>query len=96
FLQVSRPDDGKRALISGIYVGEGYQSDHKADEWSARRRVLQYRIMEGKVLENDFASTIFIYDGNWSSASLTQLQRAGWAHICQLPDIENALQEAFS
>lgn len=37
-------------LLNAIYIGEGYGSDHKADEWVARRRALGYRMIDGTII----------------------------------------------
>ena len=89
--------DGRReVLVNALYVGEGYGSDHKADEWSARRRSLGYRLGDDEVNTSGRAGYIFVVDGVWLDKSIRKLHSAGWDHVCRLPDLEDTLKEIFA
>jgi hypothetical protein len=87
--------DGQQIILNSLYVGEGYGSDHKADEWSARGRALGYRMAGGEVEQVSYLAFVFVVDGEWSEKSLKKLHSAGWTHICQLPDVEDTLRNIF-
>ena len=91
---VVRSDAGS-ILLKAIYVGEGYGSDHKADEWSARIRSLGYRIENGVPAVQKRLANVLVVDGEWSEKSLKKLHSAGWTHICQLPDVDRTLRSIF-
>jgi hypothetical protein len=88
-------DGKKEVLLNALYVGEGYGSDHKGDEWSARVRALGYRITSGLVKRAKFSTCVFVLDGEWSEKSIKKLHSAGWTHICQLPQVEDTLRSIF-
>lgn len=89
--------DGQReVLVNALYIGEGYGSDHKADEWSARRRSMGYRLGDEEVNTSDRAGYLFVVDGAWLDKSIRKLHNAGWDYICRLPDLEHTLEEIFA
>jgi hypothetical protein len=83
------------ALLNALYIGEGYGSDHKADEWSARRRSLGYRFDPTGVHPVRRAGYIFVIDGIWVDKSIKKLHTAGWTHIIRLPELELVLRDIF-
>ncbi len=85
----------KEVLINALYVGEGYGSDHKADEWSARRRSLGYRIIGGTITAATRVGYVIVLDGVWAQKSLKKLHAAGWTHICQPHQLKDTLKECF-
>ena len=93
--KLCKADSKSYALMNGLYIGGGYSSDHKADEWSGRLRSLLYRYNDGKFEKAKIEAAIFVYDGNWSEKSLTKMKRNGWTHICQIHELRATLINIF-
>lgn len=87
--------DGKEVLLNSLYVGEGYGSDHKADEWSARRRSLGYSLSGTTITPSSRAGYVMVLDGVWGEKSVRKLHAAGWTHICQPPQLKETLKACF-
>lgn len=88
--------DGRReVLANSLYIGEGYGSDHKADEWAARRRSLGYRFADGQVQPLHRAGYVFVVDGVWTDKSIRKLHTAGWDNICRPSELEGVLEGLF-
>lgn len=88
--------DGKTVvLVNALYIGEGYGSDHKADEWSARRRSLGYRSDSAGVHPVKRAGYIFVVDGVWTDKSIKKLHAAGWTHVIRLSELESVIKDIF-
>ncbi len=86
----------KSVLVNALYIAPTYGSDHKADEWSARRRAIGYRLKNGNIVEAEaHDGYIFVVDGTWSEKSIRKLYRSGWNHICQLHKLQSKLVEIF-
>jgi hypothetical protein len=85
----------KVAVAKVLYVGAGYGPDHKADEWSARRRSLGYRLVGEVVEPTDRLGYVFVLDGVWTPKAVRKLHAAGWDRICRLPDLEGCLRHLF-
>lgn len=83
-------------LLNALYVGENYGSDHKADEWSARRRSLGYRLTGDVIAPVERHAYVMVLDGVWTQKSATKLHAAGWTHVCRLHDLRNTLNKLFS
>lgn len=83
-------------LLNALYVGENYGSDHKADEWSARRRSLGYRLSGDAVVPVDRRAYVMVLDGVWTQKSATKLHAAGWSHVCRLHELRNTLRKLFA
>jgi hypothetical protein len=81
----------KRFYLTAIAVGPNYSSDHKADEWSARRRMFAYRVIKGKCAKAELPKTVFVYDGNWSPKSVNKLLMAGWDYVCSVSEFPDLL-----
>lgn len=87
--------DGKEVLLNALYVGEGYGSDHKADEWSARRRSLGYRLSGTVITPSARAGYVMVLDGVWAEKSVRKLHAAGWTHICRPDQLKQTLKTCF-
>jgi hypothetical protein len=83
-------------LLNALYVGESYGSDHKADEWSARRRSLGYRLSRDEIVPVERRAYVMVLDGVWTQKSATKLHAAGWSHVCRLHELRNILSEVFA
>lgn len=89
-------DGDKEVLLNALYKSPEYGSDHKADEWSARRRALGYRINDGRITEvSNRSAYIFVIDGTWTEKSIRKFYHAGWNYICRLWQVESILKEVF-
>jgi hypothetical protein len=88
--------DSAEVLLNALYVGENYGSDHKADEWSARRRSLGYRLSADAVVPVERRAYVMVLDGVWTQKSATKLHAAGWSHVCRLHELRNTLSTLFS
>jgi hypothetical protein len=88
--------DNSEVLLNALYIGENYGSDHKADEWSARRRSLGYRLRDGAITPVERKAYVMVLDGVWTQKSVTKLHAAGWTHVCRLPDLHRTLTGVFS
>lgn len=81
-----------RFYLTTIAVGPNYSSDHKADEWSARRRMMGYRLNGGRCSAATIPDTVFVYDGNWSDKSVRKLVLAGWDHVCSVRQFSHVIE----
>lgn len=79
-----RAHDRKSLYVNSLFVGRGYGADHKADEWGARRRLMEYRFADRKISAVKVPQTIFVYDGNWNAGNLNTLSRSGWDNVVNL------------
>ena len=47
-------------LVNSLFIGNGYGADHKADEWGARRRLLEYRYGEEGIYIEKLIFTFYL------------------------------------
>lgn len=89
-------DGKKEVLLNALYKSPDYGSDHKADEWSARRRALGYRMQKGQICEvPSRAGYIFVIDGTWTAKSIRKFYHAGWDHVCRLWQLKGILKTIY-
>jgi hypothetical protein len=80
-------------LVNGVFIGRSYGSDHKADEWSARRRALDYQWVNEHPQVNNWSGSVFVIDGNWHEKAIQKLYCAGWDSVCRVKDLNSVIEK---